>query len=251
MLVKKPRSARPINFFDEIKSVVSESAVNACIKVSNLKSNFWSSIAVLIIIVLCSVFLPNYHELKTNRLINNSQVAENSRKLRYWNVCLANWNANGHLRTMNRVFERLGYENVNASNGDDWDVLWTFEYPFDLPDELFDPIFSKPLKPHQRINHFVGIGGVTNKSFMTTVNRDLPFILPSFHAGTKKEFEAYIAKNETRKFVEKSYGNRGVKVIDEDKINLNKPDTMFQAFMDKPLLVDGHAFDMGICEFIN
>lgn len=220
---------------------------------SKLKKTFSSSIKFVIFIVICSVFLPKYFELKSDRLVNNAQVAENSRKLRYWNACYADWNDNGHLRTMNRVFDRLGYEHVNASNGDDWDVLWTFEYPFDTDGrgELFDPIFSKPLKPHQRINHFVGVGGITNKSFMTTINRDLPFILPSFHVETKEEFEEYIAKNVTRKFVEKNYGNRGVKIIDQDKINLNKPDTMFQAFMDKPFLIDGHAFDMGICELLS
>lgn len=226
--------------FDELKSVA-----NLRGKFSIMKPYF----VAMVFILVCSIFLPNYFELKSRQVIDSSKMVETSRKLKYWNVSLASWNINGNLRTMNRVFERLGYENVDASV-DDWDVLWSFEYPFDYVgrSKLFDPIFKKPLLPHQKINHFVGIGGVSNKSFMTTVNRDLPFILPSFHRQTQEEFKEYIAKNPTRKFVEKAYSNRGVKVIDKEKIDFNKPDTMYQAFMDKPFLVDGHAFDMGICE---
>lgn len=185
--------------------------------------------------------------------MNQSLIAENSRKLRYWNICHATWNKNGNLRTMNRVFERLGYEHVNASNGDDWDVLWTFEYPFDHEGRspLFEPLYEKPLKPHQKINHVPGISIVTNKSYMNTFNRGLDFIMPTFTFELKDEFKAYVEQNPGKKFIEKSYTNRGVKIIDTKRVDFEKRDTLYQVFMDKPFLVDGHAFDMGICELIN
>jgi hypothetical protein len=205
------------------------------------------------IFVILNYYCNKNGFLKSISTVNDSQIAENSRKLRYWNVCHANWNANGHLRTMNRVFERLGYEYVNAVEGGDWDVVWTFEYPYDVVgrSKLYDPIYRKPLKPHQKINHVPGISVLTNKSFMTTNHRDLNFILPTFNIDSKEDFKEYVTKNPTRKFVEKSYTNRGVKIIDKEKIAFKKPLTMYQAFMENPFLVDGHAFDMGICELIN
>jgi hypothetical protein len=242
------KSKTVTNFVDGLKSVKNARTKDFQQKHSSLSL---VSITAMVFIVICSLILPNHFEPNSQNIVSN-KTQQNSNKMRYWNVCLANWNKNGHLRTPNRVFERLGYEHVNASDGDDWDVLWTFEYPFDTEgrSDLFDPIFEKPLLPHQRINHFVGIAGLTNKSFMVTINSDLPFILPAFHRRQQKEYETYIAENPTRKFVEKNYSNRGVKIINTDKINFTKPDTMYQAFMDNPLLVDGHAFDMGICELI-
>lgn len=241
MAREKLKSTRQTCFVDEIKSVIASSAVF-------LKANS-VSVCVVLFVIVCGLFLPNYVVLKSRKIVNNAQIADSSRRLRYWNICEGHSHSNGPLRTMNRVFDRLGYQHVNASHGDDWDVLWSFQYPFDLGhQELYAPLFSKPLKPHQRINHFVGMGGVTNKSFMTTINRDLPFILPGFHQNMEQEFNEYVKKNITKKFVEKHYANRGVKIISVENISFKKPDTMYQAFMDKPFLVDGHAFDMGICE---
>jgi tubulin monoglycylase TTLL15 len=217
-----------------------------------VKSNFKSILVVIFVVVLGSLF-PEYVKLRSILPMNFKLVAENSQKLRYWNICHATWNENGNLRTMNRVFERLGYENVNASNGDDWDVLWTFEYPYDHEDRspLYDPIYSKPLKPHQKLNHVPGISIVTNKSFMNTYNRHFDFIMPTFHEHLQEEFKEYVKINPDKKFIEKSFTNRGVKIVDKKNIKFNKPNTLYQTFMDKPFLIDGHAFDMGICELIN
>ena len=243
MSSKKFKIPRRTNSLDE---------VNGAYFLSSIKRNFKSILFVSLLACL-SYFLPELVQLKSISIVNNALVAENSRKIRYWNVCFATWNENGNLRTMNRVFDRLGYEYVNASNGHEWDVLWSFEYPYDYEgrSELYDPIFNQPLKPHQRINHIPGISVITNKSFMTTQNRDLHFIMPTYHFELKDEFKKYVAENPERKFVEKSYTNRGVHIIEKDKIDFNRHNTLYQAFMEKPFLVDGHAFDMGICKLIN
>jgi hypothetical protein len=44
---------------------------------------------------------------------------------KYWGVVVNKWNPHGSLRTMDKVFSNLGYKIVNASNGDDWDFLWS------------------------------------------------------------------------------------------------------------------------------
>lgn len=214
----------------------------------DFKVNFKSFLAVIFVIALGLILQKvNWKSLSS---INNFLVAENSQKLRYWNICHATWNPNGNLRTVNRVFERLGYEHVNASHGDDWDVLWTFEYPYDHEGRsiLFEPLYKKPLKPHQKINHVPGISIVTNKSYMNTFNRGLDFLMPTFNADLKNEFKQYIEKNPEKKFIEKAFTNRGVKIIDKKNIDFDRRGTLYQTFMDKPFLVDGHAFDMGICE---
>lgn len=246
MSSKKLKIPRRTNLLEEVNGE------NAASFVGSVRRNF-KSILFVSLLACFSYFLPEIVQLKSILVVNNALVAENSRKIRYWNVCFATWNENGNLRTMNRVFDRLGYEYVNASHGYEWDVLWSFEYPFDYEgrSELYDPIFNKPLKPHQRINHIPGISVITNKSYMTTQNRDLHFIMPTYHFELKEEFKEYVAKNPERKFVEKSYTNRGVHIIEKDKIDFNRPNTLYQAFMEKPFLVDGHAFDMGICKLIN
>jgi hypothetical protein len=90
-----------------------------------LSSNFSClSILFVVLVIACSALLSKYVEYQTNQQLQLSKVT----KPKYWNVCEATWNENGNLRTMNRVFERLGYEFVNASNGEDWDVLWSLEW---------------------------------------------------------------------------------------------------------------------------
>jgi hypothetical protein len=109
----------------------------------------------LLLVVFSFGFLFSILFSNKSRL-NSEDLYEDFRAPKYWHVCNAFWNKNGQLRTMDRVFERLGYEFVNASKSDDWDVMWSFEYPYDGETELFEPIFEKPLKKHQRLNHIPG-----------------------------------------------------------------------------------------------
>jgi tubulin monoglycylase TTLL15 len=153
---------------------------------------------------------------------------------------------------MDRVFERIGYEKANASEGDDWDVLWGFEYPHNNDLELFDPLFNNPLKHHQRVNHIPGIFALTNKLVLTTDNQDFDFILATFDNDTRKEFEEYSAKYPSVRFVQKNIWNRGVKIVERDEVDFdNLDETMYQAFMGQPMLIDGRAFDFGVYALIS
>lgn len=78
--------------------------------------------------------------------------------LTYWPISIHQQKDINHLRTINRVFDRLGYRMVNGSKEEAWDVLWSHDFPFEaIPQKL------KSLKPHQLINHFPGITFLTNK----------------------------------------------------------------------------------------
>jgi hypothetical protein len=122
-----------------------------------------------------------------------------------------------------------------------------FRYPFDPSlTELYDPLHDHPLKAHQKVNHFPGIGALADKSFLSTRHRDLKYILPGFGALQKDEFRDYVTKNPKRKFVQKFIQNRGVKIVDKSEIDFNVNYKFYQAFMDNPMLIDGRAFDMGV-----
>lgn len=182
----------------------------------------------------------NYRSLQTTR----DSFEGNSR---FWGVCIWEWNANGNLRTMNRVFQRLGYEFVNGTNDEEWDVLWSLEYPFcGRWPEIFKPV-RQPLKFHQRINHFPGINFITSKVYMNSVNQEHPYILQSFRFPEKiNEFKAYAAANPTKKIVEKDHQNRGVRIVNMTDVNYDTENLFYQEFMDRPFLIDGRVFDLGI-----
>ncbi|CRK87060.1 CLUMA_CG000870, isoform A [Clunio marinus] len=179
--------------------------------------------------------------------INITQPKFKTKTLKYWQICIKKWNKMGNLRSMERVFERLGYEFVNASEGDDWDVLWSSEFPFQKEvAKDFDPIFKK-LKPHQRINHFPGVFSITNKVYVATQNQQLSFILPSFSLPDMlDEFKAYVEKNPTKQFITKNMYNRGVRMIDSEDATNNSEIKFVQEFMGKPLLIDERMFDIGL-----
>ena len=58
------------------------------------------------------------------------------------------WNKNDNLKTMKRVFDRLGYQRVDG-NKTEWIVMWMIENPYDELDYDFST-----LKHYQRVNHF-------------------------------------------------------------------------------------------------
>jgi tubulin monoglycylase TTLL15 len=210
-----------------------------------------------ILVTLLSIFFIKIDDNSAAKSRNQTSLAENSNQkqpkaLSYWGVCVKRWNPNGSLRTMNRIFRKLGYKFVNASNGDNWDILWSIEYPFKskirLQTELFKPMEKFKPAMNQRINHFPGIPYITNKGTLGTYTRS-KFLLPSFiFPNDEERFNEYSAAHPDAKYVEKNHDNRGVRVVTVDK---EKKEKLYQVFLDNPFLIDGHVFDFGVYVLIS
>lgn len=108
-----------------------------------------TAFASVLIVVLAFV---TWKQLKTRE--SPSQVPQ----LTYWPYDLNARNHNDNLRTIMRVFDRLGYKAVNGSNGESWDVLWSIESLFSDVKNMF-----QDLESHQLINHFPPITFMTHK----------------------------------------------------------------------------------------
>lgn len=144
----------------------------------------------------------------------------------------------GHLTEVFTVLDRLGYK--HDPNWTDWDLLWAHDYPFR---KLYPELSN--LKPHQKVNHFPGCGYLTNKVELATSG--LKYIPPAFKLPQDKEkLLDYASSNPNITFVQKNNDHRNIKVTNIDEINLDKDGTFIQEYIDKPLLVNGHKFDIGI-----
>lgn len=91
----------------------------------------------------------------------------------------------GYLDHVIDIFDRIGYRRVNGSAGEEWDVLWSHDYPFGHH-------LQEALKIHQRVNHFPGCGFITNKVSLATSN--LLHVPKAFHIPKHvDEFMAYVS----------------------------------------------------------
>ncbi|KAK2580201.1 hypothetical protein KPH14_012463 [Odynerus spinipes] len=147
-------------------------------------------------------------------------------------------NDTAHLKHVFIVLERCGFELSN--NESEWDLLWAHDYPFrSLTTTL------RNLKPHQRVNHFPGCGYITNKvDLSTSEGRYIPaaFKIPK----DKDLFLQYARLNPDKYFVQKSNDHRGIKIVKISNMNLTATGSFVQEFIDRPYLVDGYKFDIGI-----
>lgn len=154
----------------------------------------------------------------------------------------------GVLRTMNRVFHRLGFATVNplANSDDDWDVLWMSDYPF-INSEPRIVNLIKELKPHQRINHFHGNHLLVSKSFMSSYNRHIEYVLPGFRFPEHiQEFKSYVEEHPEARFLVKAKSNRGIQLVNESEIVYDYSDNFYQVFMEKPYIIDDRAMDFSV-----
>ena len=160
--------------------------------------------------------------------------------LKYWPICLEMWNKNDNMRTMKRVFDRLGYQRVDG-NKTAWDVMWMIENPYDELDYDFST-----LKHYQRVNHYPGIPYLINKKYLTT-NTYSKYLPPAFEFPAMiEEFKDYVERNPNKKFVEKNYDNRGVKIVNVEEVNYKNKNKFVQEFVENPLLIDDRMFDFGV-----
>nr|XP_037873139.1 probable tubulin polyglutamylase ttll-15 isoform X2 [Bombyx mori] len=205
-------------------------------KYENARNNFNIFILVCITGVVMAVLM--------RRMINseniNDKYVERAIKKRYWVYSAQNDvnNPDGLLKHVHRVLKRIGYE--KTTNESDWNLLWSHDYPFRV---LYPNLHS--LKPNQKVNHYPGAGFVTNKvDLATTESKYIPkaFKLPQ----NKEDFLKYAAENEGALFLEKHNQHRGVYLKNVSEINLAGGESFVQEYVQRPFLVDGHKFDIGV-----
>ncbi|XP_034832589.1 probable tubulin polyglutamylase ttll-15 [Maniola hyperantus] len=147
-------------------------------------------------------------------------------------------NKNGLLKHVHLVLERLGYE--KSTNRTPWTLLWSHDYPF----RVLYPNMHR-LKNNQKVNHFPGTGFITNKVDLAT--SDSKFIPRAFKIPkNKKEFLEYATENRNAVFLEKHNQHRGVYLKNVTEIDLSSGESFVQEYVQKPFLVDGHKFDIGV-----
>lgn len=174
-------------------------------------------------------------------LINKqTKTTENIYKPKYW-VYSAESNVEsrtGLLKHVHLVLERIGYE--KSTNDTPWRLLWSHDYPF----RVMYPRLNR-LKPHQKVNHFPGTGFITNKVDLAT--SDSKYIPKAFKLPESKEqFKKYVSENKNAVFLEKHNRHRGVFLKNVSEIDLSSGKSFVQEYVQKPFLVDGHKFDIGV-----
>lgn len=183
---------------------------------------------------VCSTTCPTIHPKKYEQL-------KSAKRPTYW-VYGRNLDIGGHLKHVHLVLERLGFQ--QGTNESDWDLLWAHDYPFtQLQTQL------RSLKPHQKVNHFPGCGHITNKVDLATTN--LKYIPKSFKLPTDVDkLREYAKSNPDKLFVQKHNQHRHIFIKSINEIDFLDNDTFVQEFIQNPLLVDGHKFDIGVYTII-
>ncbi|KAJ8979645.1 hypothetical protein NQ317_001352 [Molorchus minor] len=144
----------------------------------------------------------------------------------------------GYLKEVFTILQRFGYR--NKPNSSDWDLLWAHDYPFR---NLYPQLNN--LKQHQKVNHFPGCGYITNKVDLATSG--LKYIPPAFKLpGDKEKLIEYSKKFSNISFVQKKNDHRNIQIKRIEEIDLDKEGNFVQEYVDKPLLINGHKFDIGI-----
>lgn len=143
-----------------------------------------------------------------------------------------------HLKHVVIVLDRLGlYRGTAESN---WDILWSHEHPFSQLSTNF-----RGLKSHQRVNHIPGFGFITNKVDLSKT--ESPYIPVSYKIPNDKELLLKIAKeNPNKLFVQKSNNHRGIEIKNIENIDFTNAKSFVQEYIDKPYLIDGFKFDIGV-----
>uniref|UniRef100_A0A0L8ICW7 Tubulin polyglutamylase ttll-15 n=2 Tax=Octopus bimaculoides TaxID=37653 RepID=A0A0L8ICW7_OCTBM len=144
----------------------------------------------------------------------------------------------GYLQHVFNVFESLGFATNGGENN--WDVLWSHEYPFDVLDHVI-----RRMKPGQKVNHFPGSGYITNKVSLAT--SEFKFVPKAFKLPEdKNKFQNYIKRFPNKLWVQKSNNHRGIRILAPNELDLSKEGTFVQEYISEPLLIDGHKFDIGV-----
>nr|XP_016931409.2 probable tubulin polyglutamylase ttll-15 [Drosophila suzukii] len=142
-----------------------------------------------------------------------------------------------HLVHVINVLHQFGYQRVGVNES--WNLLWAHDYPFLSFANL------KNLGQHQMVNHLPGCGYLTNKVDLCTT--PLPFLPRAFRLpAERQEFLDYARSNPQALFVQKHNEHRHIKVRAPADIAFGSNDSFVQEFVQRPFLVDGHKFDIGV-----
>ncbi|XP_022827125.1 tubulin polyglutamylase TTLL7 isoform X2 [Spodoptera litura] len=167
-----------------------------------------------------------------------TEIASSSLNPKYWmypNTKAVN-SRDDFLKHVHVVLERVGYE--KSTNETPWDLLWSYPNPF-------TDINLKKLSGNQKVNHFPGTGFITCKVELATSQSD--FIPKAFRLPKdKNDFLKYAENNKDALFVQKHNNHRNVHLKNVTEIDLSNNKTFVQEFIQRPFLVDGHKFDIGV-----
>lgn len=174
------------------------------------------------------------HDSHVNDTEDNKKISQKSKPI-FWTY---GETENKNLEHIRLVLDRLGFE--HGSNESDWDLLWAHDYPFK---NLYQQLNN--LESHQRVNHFFGCSYITNKNELAS--SELKYVPKAFKLPEDKlKFFEYSKEFPNKLFVQKSNQHRQIYIKGVDEIDFNRSDTFIQEFIDNPLLVDGHKFDLGV-----
>lgn len=219
---------------------ISENSVEAPEKdLVKISKSTDKSVNIFLMICIVGVSLGILLEI-INVQNKNRNTKDYVERRKYWVYSAYNDvdNKNGLLKHVHLVLDRLGYE--KSTNETAWSLLWSHDYPF----RVLYPNLHR-LKPHQKINHFPGTGFITNKvDLATSDSKYIPraFKLPK----NKEEFLKYASENKNALFLEKHNQHRGVYLKNVSEIDLASGESFVQEYVQKPFLVDGHKFDIGV-----
>ncbi|XP_076462884.1 putative tubulin polyglutamylase ttll-15 [Babylonia areolata] len=144
----------------------------------------------------------------------------------------------GYLQHVFNVFEQSGF--TTGDQTDEWHVLWAHDYPFKELSQLMSH-----LKPYQKVNHFPGSGFITNK--VSLVTSKMNFIPMAFKLPKDKDhFLSYSRSHPQMMWVQKNNNHRGIHIKSAAELDMKKEGSFIQQYVDKPFLIDGHKFDIGI-----
>ncbi|XP_024867624.1 tubulin polyglutamylase TTLL6 [Temnothorax curvispinosus] len=147
-------------------------------------------------------------------------------------------NNTGYLKHVYAVLQRLGFQEGN--NESDWDLLWAHDYPFRVLSASLNNV-----QQHQRVNHFPGCGYITNKVELST-SRGGRYIPAAFKMPEdRKAFLDYAKLNPAKRFVQKLNDHRGIRICSSSDANFTAG-TFIQEFIERPFLVNGYKFDIGV-----
>ncbi|ALC47707.1 CG4089 [Drosophila busckii] len=181
--------------------------------------------------------LPDYTKIMHTIKNNSISVTEQVQHRRTYSIYGLS-SKEDHLVHVVSVLKRFGYERVEM-DGNKWDLLWAHDYPYRVYPKL------KDLGDHQLVNHLPGCGYLTTKVDLCT--SQLPFLPRAFRLPAQgEEFLEYAATHPDTLFVQKHNAHRHIKVKPPQDIVQSSNDSFVQEFIQRPFLVDGHKFDIGV-----